>query len=136
MYHLAGNALTGFSLAPLRACMVIGLSVAVLTMLLSCLAGLAHLAGWSIGIGLIEILLLTQLAATFTCTGLLGEYVGRAYWEAKQRPHYVIQETCNVGPVSAGKESVGRSQLTLFETFPASGETRKRTCAQEHCHAA
>ena len=38
MFHLAGNALTGFSLAPLRACTLIGLTVAAVTILLGCLS--------------------------------------------------------------------------------------------------
>ena len=136
MFHLAGNALTGFSLAPLRACTVIGLTVAALTVLLSCLSVSARLAGWNIGLGLVEILLLTQLAATFACAGILGEYVGRTYWESKQRPVFAIEETCNLPSAGFDKNATDETRAALLETFPASADARRRTCTQEHCHAA
>jgi polyisoprenyl-phosphate glycosyltransferase len=136
MFHLAGNALTGFSLAPLRAFTLVGLVVATVTVLLSFLTIFARVAGWSVGLTLTEILLLTQLAATFLCAGVLGEYVGRAYWETKQRPLFAIEDTCNLQSASSNTEPAGKSPLALLETFPGYGELRNRRDTQEHCHAA
>ena len=138
MFHLAGNALTGFSLAPLRALTLVGLVVAAITVLLTCLTILGRVTGWSAGLGLTEILLLTQLAATFLCAGILGEYVGRAYWETKQRPLFAIEDTCAISsrPAQNKEAAGGKSPLALLETFPASAELRNRTDTQEHCHAA
>ena len=136
MFHLAGNALTGFSLAPLRAFTLAGLIVAAATMLMTCLTILGRLAGWSGGLGVTEILLLTQLAATFLCAGVLGEYVGRTYWETKQRPLFAIEDTCNLQSASTNKQAAGKSPLALCDTFPAYAELRNRTDTQEHCHAA
>ena len=85
---LAGNAWTGFRW--LRcACTAVGLAVAAITLFL----GISSLfADFWVGIRnrACEILLL-QLAATLLCTGILGEYVGRAYWEAKRRPLYAVK---------------------------------------------
>jgi dolichol-phosphate mannosyltransferase len=136
MFHLAGNALTGFSLAPLRACLATGLTITAFTFALGCLTVLAQAAGWSFGIGLTQFLLLIQLAAILGCTGILGEYVGRTYWETQQRPLYIIEETCNIPIENVSPERSGKSQLALLETFAAHAETRQRTGIQENCHAA
>ncbi len=136
MYHLAGNALTGFTLAPLRACLVSGLIVAAATVLLGCASLIAWVFGWGSGIGVLGTFLLAQLAATCLCTGILGEYVGRSYWEAKQRPLFAIEESCNV-PSSPADNSVSSGPgMALLHSYPATGRSRSRTCSQEHCHAA
>ena len=136
MFQLAGNALTGFSLAPLRALTFVGVAVAAVTVMLTCFTILGRVAGWSAGPGLTEILLLAQLAATFLCAGILGEDVGRAYWETKQRPLFGNQSTWNIHSSNTKKEAASKSPLALFETFPANPELRNRTDTQEHCHAA
>lgn len=136
VFHLAANAWTGFSLAPLRACTLVGLVVAATTALVAVWSTLAALAGWNRGIGLTEMLSLTQLAATFLCTGILGEYVGRAYWEAKRRPLYAIEETCNCSSAPNEKDRAENGQAGLLASFPAHVNARKRTSTQEHCHAA
>jgi polyisoprenyl-phosphate glycosyltransferase len=33
------------------------------------------------------------------CMGIVGEYIGRIYYETKKRPHYLIQQT-NIQQVS------------------------------------
>lgn len=134
MFHLAGNALTGFSLAPLRLCSIAGLLLASAAMLLGLANGLLCMAGVGGGISGIGLLLLAQLAVTLLCTGLLGEYVGRTYWESKRRPLYAIEETCNVA--SHNRTNSDRETALLLHTYPAHVNGRNRSCTQQHCHAA
>jgi glycosyltransferase involved in cell wall biosynthesis len=136
MFHLAGNALTGFTLAPLRACLLCGLIFAAATVVLGCLSLLGWLLGGSGGIGVVGTLLMAQLAATCLCTGILGEYVGRTYWEAKQRPLYAVEDTCNLPSPLAENRVTSGAGMALLHSFPAAEQSRKRHCSQEHCHAA
>jgi dolichol-phosphate mannosyltransferase len=36
--------------------------------------------------------------AQLVCLGVVGEYVGRIYWESKKRPLYLIQERLGFSP--------------------------------------
>jgi dolichol-phosphate mannosyltransferase len=136
MYQLAGNALTGFSLAPLRATIVAGLTLGAATAVLGVCSLMSWLIGWGSGIGLIGTLLLTQLAATFLCTGVLGEYVGRNYLESKRRPLFAIEDTSNVPTLKNEPAHPPGNGLALIHSYPSKGRSGSPTCTQEHCHAA
>jgi glycosyltransferase involved in cell wall biosynthesis len=84
-----------FNNRPLRAALYLGMS-------LLCLAG-AH-AAWIVGAALLNgvgtpgyvtlIVVITALAgAQMVMIGVIGEYVGRTYYEVKRRPHFLVQET-------------------------------------------
>jgi polyisoprenyl-phosphate glycosyltransferase len=90
------NAITSFSLKPLRLFSVLGLASFAVSALLVLLSLSLH--------GDREMLLFTALAAlqffigalTFLGIGFLGEYCGRTYTEVKHRPLYIIQEVVNI----------------------------------------
>lgn len=94
LWNLALEGITGFSTVPLRAATYIGLVSA----LLAFLAGLwivvrtilwgDPVAGWPSLMVAVSLLGGLQLMAL----GIIGEYLGRLYLEAKQRPLYVIDE--------------------------------------------
>ena len=93
MLDLAWNGITSFSTRPIEmilaaGVLIAGLSVlAMLIMLILSIAGvLKGAAGWIIA----SVFLCggTNLAAI----GVIGEYVGKAYLEAKRRPKYFIEE--------------------------------------------
>jgi hypothetical protein len=46
--------------------------------------------------------------------GIIGEYIGRLYYEAKRRPHYLAKETesSTVRPPSARRPSSSESTLS------------------------
>jgi hypothetical protein len=102
--------------------------------------GAASLAGWLIGLGsglgLVGTLVMAQIAATFLCTGVLGEYVGRTYWESKRRPLFAIEETCNLPGSNADNRIPDNPQMALLHSYVNSGRARTGSCSQEHCHAA
>jgi len=101
MLRLALDAITGFSTAPLRFASHAGLALTGVSVLLliyiiiSWLAG-NTVAGWTsimfviVGIG----------AAQMFVLGMIGEYLGRLYMEAKGRPLYIVAEV--LGNARAG----------------------------------
>ncbi|MBC2768949.1 glycosyltransferase family 2 protein [Pusillimonas sp. 7-48] len=94
LLRLAFEGITSFSVAPLRIAMVLGL----LTALTGVLFG-----GWIIAKTLVLgevvqgypslIAIMTLLGGVqLVSVGLLGEYVGKTYFEAKQRPLYLVRD--------------------------------------------
>lgn len=99
MLHLAGDAIFSFSAWPLR---LAGLAGAVVS--IAAAAYLAYViviaiftqkavAGWSSILATLLILGGLQLIVLW----ILGEYVGRLYEEAKQRPIYILRATDDIG---------------------------------------
>jgi glycosyltransferase involved in cell wall biosynthesis len=94
MLRLALNAITGFSYFPLQLATYIGFVAAALSILAIPVVIFMRLAGHSAFLGqattLIAVLFLggVQLISL----GVLGEYIGRIYDEAKGRPLYIVRE--------------------------------------------
>ncbi|MEE1755912.1 glycosyltransferase family 2 protein [Streptomyces sp. SP18CS02] len=92
-YGLDG--LLSFNDKPLRAALYVGL-------LLVCVAG--AYAAWIVGVALVHgvdtpgyvtlLVTVTALAGVqMVMLGLIGEYVGRIYYEVKRRPHFLVKAT-------------------------------------------
>lgn len=99
LLFFAFNAITSFSLRPLRLFMLMGviiLAVSVIAAFVYVL--LSFTANPPPGITTIIVLLLAAIGLNSIGIGLLGEYVGRTYAEAKNRPLYVVQEAVNIEP--------------------------------------
>lgn len=94
MVRLALDAITGFSMVPLKLAfwsgfMAIALGVVMaLVLLIIRLNGTAPLAGQGLTASLVLFLGGVQLVMT----GILGEYIGRIYNEVRQRPLYTVRE--------------------------------------------
>lgn len=93
MVGLAFDALTSFSIMPLRLASYLGLALGVLSILalgytLGSWAAGHVVEGWTSLLTVVLILGSTQLILF----GLLGEYVGRLYLETKRRPLFVIDQ--------------------------------------------
>jgi polyisoprenyl-phosphate glycosyltransferase len=100
----AFNAITSFSLRPLRLFTLLGAIILVV----SAIAALVYSALWLTkspppGITTIIVLLLAAIGLNSMGIGILGEYVGRTYAESKRRPLYVVQEAVNIAPSSASR---------------------------------
>jgi glycosyltransferase involved in cell wall biosynthesis len=95
MLRLALNAVTGFSYFPLQLATYIGFFSAVISLLIIPIVIILRLIGSKFFFGqastLIAVLFLggVQLISL----GILGEYIGRIYDEAKGRPLYIIRES-------------------------------------------
>lgn len=109
MFRLAVDAVTGFSVKPLRIASYLGLLTSVLSFLMigytffgwlfgGAIAGWTSLASIVLALGSVQLLVL----------GVLGEYIGRLYMEAKQRPLFAIAQVCDSGAHMARRgETVG-----------------------------
>ncbi len=93
MVRLAIDAITSFSIKPLRIASMLGMIFALLG-----LAGvLFSVSGWLFGRTVpgwtsVMVVVLTLGGIQLTVLGIMGEYLGRLYIESKRRPLYVIDE--------------------------------------------
>jgi dolichol-phosphate mannosyltransferase len=93
MISFAIDAITSFSVAPLRIASWMGVCAGLGAMLLlgyvlgAWVMGYA-ISGWTSTLAIILVLGSTQLMIL----GIMGEYLGRMYMEAKRRPLYIIDE--------------------------------------------
>lgn len=100
MLSLALNAVTSFSIVPLRMISLLGLLVSLGTMLVSAWVVWVALftdravPGWASTVLPIYFLGGVQLLSI----GVIGEYVGKIYIEAKARPRYFIERIVGVEP--------------------------------------
>lgn len=102
MLRFAFDAIAGFSSAPLR----LSIWFAGLSMAVAVLVGLYVLVSWLFfdtarGWASVTLVIAFFSAVQLFCLGMLGEYVGRIYGEAKGRPLYVLREIVAQAPVDA-----------------------------------
>lgn len=109
MVALALDAITSFSIVPLRIASHLGFAMGLLSLLMlgytlwSWLAGHA-VAGWTSLASLILIIGSGQ----FLVLGIFGEYLGRMYMESKRRPLYIVREVRVSQARQAGKHGNAR----------------------------
>lgn len=93
MLLLAVDAITGFSVVPLRLASALGLLVSILALLLAVIFFFAWAAGTVVpGWTSLSLIVLLLGGVQLTEVGILGEYVGRLYMQSKQRPIFVIED--------------------------------------------
>jgi glycosyltransferase involved in cell wall biosynthesis len=95
MLHFATDGVVSFSILPLRLATWAGFLVSGLALLgifAVVLEKYLHTTGLVRGWSSTVIAVLFMGGVQLVCLGIIGEYVGRAYGEAKSRPLYVVQE--------------------------------------------
>ena len=93
MCRLALDALTGFSIAPLRLASYVGLTLSVLTVGLIIYAMVGWIEGRTVpGWTSLMIAVLVMGSVQMFVLGVIGEYIGRLYDQSKNRPLYIISE--------------------------------------------
>jgi glycosyltransferase involved in cell wall biosynthesis len=107
MLRLALTGISSFSIAPLRACIYLS----YLLFLLS-LAGIAYtvwawyeldvVRGWAS----VTVLVMFLGGCNLFFTGVLGEYVGKTYFQTKMRPLYVVDEIVGDSGAPSGQPGV------------------------------
>ena len=111
MIRFALDAITGFSIRPLRIATWLGLFFSFGSVLLMAYVLGVYMIGHTIsGWTSLTLIILMVSAVQFLLMGVLGEYVGRLYVEAKGRPLFVVQE------VLASPELTAAPKLTAVET--------------------
>lgn len=98
MLRFAFDALTGFSSAPLKLASHFGLLLSFGSLLLILYIAYAFLAGRSIQ-GWTSLMLVVVIlgAVQMFVLAMMGEYIGRLYSQAKQRPLYIVQAIAGGG---------------------------------------
>ncbi len=94
MLHFAMDGVFSFSVLPLKLATILGLTSSFLALVGGLLALLNRVwtNHWVIGWTSLFLAILFLGGVQLTCVGIIGEYVGRTYGEAKHRPLYFVQE--------------------------------------------
>ena len=94
MLRFAVDGLLSFSLVPLRVAVYLGLVTSALALLgiLYALALRLFTDIWVPGWTLLFIAVLFLGGVQLLSLGVIGEYLGRVYWEVKRRPLYLVRE--------------------------------------------
>jgi dolichol-phosphate mannosyltransferase len=95
LLQLAVDGVCSFSTVPLRAATYTGLAAVLLSMAFSVYTVVARFTGSSVPAGFTASLLVTSFLSgvQLMFLGVIGEYVGRLYSEAKGRPPYIVART-------------------------------------------
>lgn len=93
MVSFATDAITGFSMAPLRLCTGLAvvsvlIALGLLVYVVASVVSGSAVRGWA---SLMMIFLFFQ-SVQLLCLGLVGEYLGRLFMESKNRPLFIITE--------------------------------------------
>ncbi len=93
MIALAVDGITSLSVKPLRLIMSFGMIVAFLSFVGVVWAIVAALSGHAVaGWASMTCIICFVSGVQLMCMGIIGEYVGKIYMEAKHRPRYIISE--------------------------------------------
>lgn len=94
LWRLAVEGIVGFSAAPLRLATYVGISCAVLSFLYAIyfLGKTVFFGEPTHGFPTLIICMLSLGGIQLTAIGILGEYVGRLFMEAKQRPLFLLED--------------------------------------------
>ena len=126
MMRFALDAVTGFSTAPLRFASHIGLWLVAASALLVAYIGFAFLTGRAIqGWTSLMFVVVVLGAVQMFVLGMIGEYLGRLYIEAKRRPLYIVSEIAGRtdGQASLGHVAHEAETIAASET-PGGNGTR------------
>lgn len=109
MIRFAIDAVTGFSIRPLRMASYFGICFGIATLLLMAYVLVQYFLGNTVeGWTSLAVIILAASSVQLFVAGVMGEYLGRLYMESKGRPLFVIQDVvCSneLGHVTAGPSS-------------------------------
>lgn len=93
MMEFAWDGITSFSTKPIRLIVTLGTlitSVSLVCMIIIIISSL--LKHSALGTGSIISLISFFSGLQITCIGIVGEYVGKIYYETKERPRYIVEK--------------------------------------------
>jgi glycosyltransferase involved in cell wall biosynthesis len=116
MVRFALDAVTGFSTAPLRMASHVGMWLVVASVLLLIYIAIGFLTGTAIqGWTSLMLVVVVLGAVQMFVLGMIGEYLGRLYVEAKKRPLYIVSD------IAGGARGAGRLGHVAHVAEAASG---------------
>jgi dolichol-phosphate mannosyltransferase len=98
LIKLAWTAISSSSTVPLRACAYMGWALLACGLLATVAVPLAIMQWLPLSVSTMgwAAFQLSLTGIQLVAIGLIGDYVGRIFEESKQRPLYIVSETCNV----------------------------------------
>ena len=120
LFNLAIDGLTSFSIAPLRIASVVGILTSLIGFVYTAfLTVRTILLGIDVpGYASLMVVIMILGGVQLICLGLIGEYLGRLYIEAKGRPLYIVSEilaSAEVPEHPVPNSSVGHTEETTFK---------------------
>jgi dolichol-phosphate mannosyltransferase len=110
MIRFAIDAITGFSVRPLRLASYSGILFGIATLLLLLYVFINYFAGHSVeGWTSLAVIVLALGSVQLLVAGVMGEYLGRLYVEAKGRPLFIIQEIVSSPELTADLDAPGKA---------------------------
>ena len=99
MIRFAWTAATSFSALPLKASVWLGVVATIIGFEEAVRATLARIFHWYAVPGWASLTVLVSFlgGATLISIGIVGDYVGKIYEQAKNRPLYLVSRTVNIG---------------------------------------
>jgi dolichol-phosphate mannosyltransferase len=131
MMRFALDAVTGFSTAPLRMASHVGMWLVVASILLLVYIAIGFVTGTAIqGWTSLMLVVVVLGAVQMFVLGMIGEYLGRLYVEAKKRPLYIVSDiagrsggTARLGHVAhAAEADQGAETIAASDTPGGSGK--------------
>ena len=116
MVALAINGITSLSVRPIRIIALMGIMLFVVFIGMTFWVFVAWLAGQTIQ-GWTSVMLLFLLIASFQtfAIAVIGEYVGKIYFETKARPRYIIEQEIGLLPTKSDAPGARNRAEALFE---------------------
>nr|WP_210350809.1 glycosyltransferase family 2 protein [Rhodoblastus acidophilus] len=106
MIRFALDAITGFSIRPLRLASYLGFAVSLIALVMMLYALISYLLGNTVsGWTSMTLIILAVASVQFMLMGVIGEYLGRLYMESKRRPLYIIDEI-RTSPSASRSQSI------------------------------
>lgn len=94
MIEFAFEGITSFTVKPLRLISILGFLFSIMSCAGLLYALISHFCGYTVkGWTAIVCSIWLLGGVLMLCIGVLGEYIGKIYFEVKQRPRYIIDET-------------------------------------------
>lgn len=93
MLTLATDGITSFSILPIQIVFSFGTIITFISLLLLMIILILFLCNRvTLGLNIIICCMFLVCGIIVTCLGVIGEYIGKTYFETKQRPKYSIEE--------------------------------------------
>jgi glycosyltransferase involved in cell wall biosynthesis len=108
MMTFAIDGIVSFSIAPLRLALALGFIVSAASFLYGFIAVLLNVSGAFTVPGWTSVIFVTSLlgGVQLIVLGVVGEYVGRTYGEAKNRPLYIVRESVGLSETAQLEQRV------------------------------
>jgi glycosyltransferase involved in cell wall biosynthesis len=99
LVRLAMSGILSYSIEPLRLATYLGVFISLLTAVMTCFYVVARLVtqhAWPSGFATITVLILFGISLNAIFLGVIGEYIGRIYIQARKRPTVIIEQALNI----------------------------------------